>query len=268
MIMRVEIMVCAAFLAILTSSVLAQTSAPASSAASAPASASAPVVSEELMKLLKAWQAAGDDNKTLTADIDYKVESSVTGDVEIRTGTTSYQKAGDTTPARFRVQFDTLKTEAGPAMKENVIYAFDGLWLRVLKAKLKQMTRYQVALPGEKIEPLRLGKGPFPLPFGQNADDVLANFNVRQRPAAKSDPADTDHLELIPKTDKIKDFTKLDIWLDKKTHLPAKIVTIEQNKNVSTVVFKNVKAGMELKDVVFSPALPAGWEEIVEPLKK
>ena len=66
----------------------------------------------------------------------------------------------------LRIAFETLRQGAGRKIRAKVDYAFDGQWFTVAKHRIRQMTRYQVAVKGEHVEPMRLGKGPFPLPFG------------------------------------------------------------------------------------------------------
>ena len=60
-------------------------------------------------------------------------------------------------------------------------WAFDGQFLTEVKHRIKQQTRYQLAAEGQKIEPMRLGKGPFPLPFGQKVEEVVKYFDVTSR---------------------------------------------------------------------------------------
>ena len=47
----------------------------------------------------------------------------------------------------------------------------------------------QVAEAGQKVNPFEIGRGPFPLPFGQKTADVLKNFDVSTRPPQAGDLA-------------------------------------------------------------------------------
>jgi len=221
-------------------------------------------------KLLDQLEAAGEKHATLRAEIDYHVEMPTTGDSERRTGWVAYQKQTDKTPAKFRIHFDTLRMGEGRKIRAKVDYAFDGAWLTVAKHRIKNMTRYQVVAEGRKIQPLRLGKGPFPVPFGQKAEDVLKYFEVSTRPANKDDPADTNYLELQTRRRFRKEisFRTLRMWIARKTHLPVKAVSVDGKKNVTTVIFENTRTGVKFDDKMFHLPRKAGWQYSVEPLDR
>ena len=81
--------------------------------------------------------------------------------------------------------------------------------------------------PGEKIDLLKLGEGPFPLPIGQKKEAVHEQFEVTKEPALKDDPPGTVRVRLIPKpgTQFERKFDAIDVWVDTKTHMPARIET-------------------------------------------
>jgi outer membrane lipoprotein-sorting protein len=217
---------------------------------STPATASAPAVDPQVAELLARIEAAGNEYKTIRAELELSV------------------------PAKFRFHFDTLTQGGSPAKKEPLDYAFDGLFLTVRKEKLKEMTRYQVAAEGQKIEPLRLGQGPFPLPFWQKAEDVKKYFTVATRPAAAGEPKDTVYLRLSTRDEYKKEmnFDRLEMWLDAKTLLPAKFITVELrgSKNVTTVTLTNATTNKEVDPKLFDLPRPTepGWTYRVEPLEK
>lgn len=251
-----------------TSTSATSITAPASTT-SAPATSTAPAVDEAAMKLLVQLEQAGEKYNTLQAAIDYRVENAVLGTDEFHTGSVAYQRRTDKMPAKFRIQFDTAKYGSSAASAEKVEYAYDGLWLTISKGKIKNMTRRQYNAPGEKDDPFKLGKGPFPLPFGQPADEVVSMFAARTRDARSSDPKNTAFLELtpLPGQEKDYDFIRLQMWVDQDTLLPAKIISSDRNRDIKTVIFKDVKAGAELDQKLFKPDKPAGWELIIEPMK-
>jgi len=109
-------------------------------------------------KILKDLEQAGDKYPTLSGNVEYIVVNSDTEETQTRTGTIVYQKGDDKTPMKLRIQFDTRKDGDRPATKEQVVYALDGLWITVMKFRNKEMTRYQVAAPGQKVDPLLVGQ--------------------------------------------------------------------------------------------------------------
>ncbi len=258
---------------------------------------SAPAVDPAVMAILKRLEAAGEKYPNITANIDYKVDMLQTGDTESRTGRVYYQGPTEKTPAKFRIHFDTLRQGKGPKIKDVVDYAFDGAWLTVRKERIKQMSRYQVARPGEKVNPLQLGKGPFPVPFGQKADTVIKHFRPTTRPTRntgvslvdrstgvspvkkhgrdghatlKTDPKDTDYIKLTTRRRYRKEFSVvwLEMWISRKTSLPVKIVAEDRSENQTTVIFKDTKTPKSFDKKIFTlPRPPAGWEYHVEKFK-
>ncbi len=227
--------------------------------------------SPEAMKLLDRLEKAGREHKTVEATIDYLVEDMLTGDREQRTGWVAFRKGQKDDPDNFRVCFQTLKLGEGGSAKVQVDYAFDGQVLTVAKHRIKQMTRYSVAAPGEKVEAMKLGRGPFPLPFGQTVEDMLAFFKAETRPAGKSpaaeEPQDADYLLLTTRLDKRKqtNMDKAEMWIDRKTGLPVRIVSREnKTKKVTTLNFGEIKTNRELSAETFLLPKPPGWNLTVE----
>jgi len=239
----------------------------AKTAASAPASAAA--IDPAAMKLLQRLEAAGKKFPNITANIDYVVDLVQAGDKERRTGKVYYQAADPTKnrPACFRIHFDTLSQSGGPRIKNVVDYVFDGAWLTVRKERIKQLIRYQVAPPGKKIEPLQLGKGPFPVPFGQKARRVTEYFKVTTRQPRKGDPPKTDYLRLVTRKRHQRELTVrwLQMWVSTDTALPVKIIAGDRSQNVSTVAFDKIETPKSFpKDTFDLPTPGRDWDVRVE----
>lgn len=228
-----------------------------------------PAVSPEAMAILKDLEAAGETYKALKADVKYVVENRLTGDVETRTGWVAFQQASDTQPARFRVSFETLALGNGRPTKQQVDYIFDGQWLKVAKHNIKSLTHYQVAAEGERVEPLRIGKGPFPVPFGQKADEVTRLLDVEVKDPDKDAPEGSDYLLLAPRRVHRGDvnFNELELWVDRKTHLPAQVRSRDESHNITTVTFTDIQTQAEMKPEWFTFEKPAGWSLQIERLK-
>jgi len=223
------------------------------------------------MKLLIALEAAGVRYKTVRADIEYRLVNRRLGDSETRTGWVAYQARQTDDPAKFRIHFRTLRQGRGKRLLAMVDYAFDGRWLTVKKHSIRQLSRYQVAAAGQKVEPLRLGQGFFPLPFGQKAADVLTYFDVRTRKPNPTDPKDTDYLKLTirPGHRRTMNVERMEMWIDRKTHLPVRIQSRDRSRNDTTVRFTNVKTNPKLDKGVFFLPKPRGWKRVrIETLKR
>jgi hypothetical protein len=163
----------------------------------------------------------------------------------------------------FLIHFD--KTEADGVLGKQEWYLFDGLWLCETLERIKQVTKRQIARPGEKVDLFDLERAPFPLPFGQKKETILRNFDVTLAPQATADPPDTDHLVCIPKAESrlYRKYDKLEFFVRKDIHLPGRVVVVKSDGlEVSTADFpdlsaQSINAGVTKKDF----ALPDAWKK-------
>ncbi|MBN1554309.1 MAG: outer membrane lipoprotein carrier protein LolA [Phycisphaerae bacterium] len=220
--------------------------------------------------ILDRLEQAGQKYATLRAEVEFEVVNRMTGERIRHTGWVAYQKEIQDQPARFRVHFDTQRLEDGPKTKEVVDYFYDGQFFTRDQYKTKTRTRWQVAAEGERVEALKIGKGPFPVPFGQKTADVLSYLQAGTRNPQASDPPDTDYLKLTPLPGKDKDvnFIRLEMWVSRKTHLPVKIHVRDAEQNAKTVIFANTKTDTKVDEKLLNPPKPAGFELIVQRMGK
>jgi hypothetical protein len=239
-------------------------SSPATRAATEPAA----------MKILRDLEDAGKKYGTIRADIDYDLVNRELGDSEKRTGWVAYQRRSTpgepNAPSKFRITFDTLKLGAGavsPAVRD---FIFDGQWMADLNHKIRTITEYQLAAKGQRIDPLRIGKGPFPLPFGQKAEEVLEHFDAVTRPPNQYDPNGTVYLRLMirPEHKRTLAIERLEMWIDRNTNLPVKVRSLDQSNNDTTVVFKNIQTNRPQDAEAFVIPRKAGWQRTVRPLEE
>jgi len=211
---------------------------------------------------LAAMEEAGRQHGRIAATLDYEVDQPMTGDRELRSGSIRYQRQTEDTPPQFYVGFDTLKLGDGATLKDKVEYAFDGRWLTIAKHRIKQMTRYEIAAEGETVEAFRLGKGPFPVPFGQEAQAMKEYFVITTRPPGPADPANTTYLKLVPRDAHKEDlsFVLLEMWIDRNTSLPVRLVSRDASRNTTTVTFSEIETDVTFDAADFRLPAPVGWE--------
>jgi hypothetical protein len=236
-----------------------------------PTTATAPAVDPEAMRILRELEAAGEEHEALRAEVTYEVIDRLTGDSETREGRVFFRRGDEKDrPTKFRISFRTLRQAGGPKILAQVDYAFDGHWLTVAKHRIKQMTRYQVVTEGKQAQPLKLGKGPFPVPFGQKADDVVEYFHVTTRPPREGEPENADYLKLVTRdshSDEVS-FTQLEMWVNRKTHLPVKLVSRDKSERTTAVTFEKIETGVELSEETFHLPRRLGWQYRVERLER
>ena len=222
-------------------------------------------------QILDALDARGRNLKAFVADVSLTEGDASLANEVTRTGRASYQDLGDGS-ARLRVTFDQ-RDDGRRIFEEKIEYLLEGGWLTDRDYRKKIEVRRQVLREGEKIDLLKLGEGPFPLPIGQKKEAVYEQFDVEKVAPAKDDPAGTIHVRLTPKPGGqfARKFDEIDVWVDTKTNMPARIDTV-QGETVRTTVLKNFTANPEpaLTDADFAlPKIQDGeWDLHLEPFKE
>jgi len=213
-------------------------------------------------QVLDALDARGQGLKDFVADVKMKEEDPALAISSIRAGKVWFQNKGGG-DARMRVRFDTRAEEGGPEKKDPKEYFYDQGWLVDRDYRSRNQTRYQVVRPGEKINLLKVGEGPFPLPIGQDKASVHEQFDVAKVEAKKGDPEGTIHLELKPKkgTRLARRFDKIDVWVDRKSDMPTRIETTDvEGKNVRTTELSNIRVNAGLGEGDFKlPEIDDSW---------
>ena len=212
----------------------------------------APIDDPSIDPILQQLDQVGRSLKEFSAKIKLTETDNLGGDT-IRDGTAYFQKKPDG-GARIHVIFNReIDPQAKLARMNKIEYLLDGPWLIDRNYRTKQEVKREVLKPGQKLNLFKLGEGPFPLPIGQRPADVHKAFEVRKVPPANDDPAHTTHLELIPRpgTDLARKFHSIDVWVDEKSHMPARVDTVDTKQQMTR--------STELKDIVVNP--PGGLPE-------
>jgi hypothetical protein len=223
----------------------------------------------DLDTVLDALNARGRDLKNFTADVALHTLDNRTGEDSAQLGQVVFDGAN----SRIKVSFDRKETEGADGkrmtQKQRLDYVLEGGWLTDRDYRKKLEVRRQVLKPGQQMNLLKLGEGPFPLPIGQDKEEVKKQFTVTLIPPAADDPKDTVHVKLVPKrgTQFEKRFKQIDVFVDAKTNMPARIDTLEPAGTTRTTELKNVKLNPGVKPEDF--ALPnidqEGWNRREEP---
>ena len=173
---------------------------------------------------------------------------------------------------RFLIRFDQNTTD-GVVEKEKEWHVFDGRWYTEARERTKTIIKREVVKAGDKgAEDLfRIGKGPFPMPFGQKKDEITRHFTIKLVPAAPGDPPNTDHLECtpIPGSDMDRRFGKVHFLIDRALDVPVRLTTVaKEDMQEISATFTNVKLnkGMPASEVNL-PSL-SGYQVTEEPLEE
>lgn len=131
--------------------------------------------------LLDALETADAHIRTLEADIVYDRVFMLQGDRHVRYGRLSFRvdpSPPGGPPARtFAIHFDSLVLD-GAIRDDRQAWIFDGHWLVEKRFAEKQYIARQITKPGTRVDPLRLGEGPLPIPIGQRKADILDRYSA------------------------------------------------------------------------------------------
>jgi hypothetical protein len=223
-------------------------------------------------EILDALDARGRDLKAFTADVSLSEGDETLANEVTRRGKVLYQDRGNG-QARLRVVF--AKRETGKrSFDEKIEYLLQDGWLIDRTYEKHIEVKRQVLHPGEKIDLLKLGQGPFPLPIGQKKDAVHEQFDVKKIAPGKDDPKNANvHVQLAPKqgTQFERKFDVIDVWVDPKTNMPARIDTV-QGDTVKTTVLENFKPNPDPpltdKDFILPAIDKTKWDLHEEPFSE
>ncbi len=209
---------------------------------------------------------AGKGLKAFTSTVSLNEKDTTTGDDFTRLGKVWYQVKGNG-DARLRVLFETKIVDDKPRA-DKVEYVLDDGWLTDRAYRTQKETRRQVLRPGQKINLLKLGEGPFPLPIGQDKQDVYQEFDVSLTPSGETDPGI--HLTLTPKeTSKFsRKFKQIDVWVDAATKFPVRIDTLDRNEAISRSTLLKITPAPEMAAADFALEPVTGWKTFVEPFEE
>jgi hypothetical protein len=247
--------------------------APAETGGPAAAAAPAPPGGVSVDAILDALDRQGDQMKDFTADVALTESDELTKEAFTRAGKVQFQRLPDG-DARIHVVFATKKTGEGQPKLEKIEYLLEKGWLTERNYRRQENVRRQILKPGEKIDLLKLGEGPFPLPIGQAKEDVKQMFEVTVIPPAPTDPAGTVRGRLKPKpqTQFDRRFGSIDVWVDPNAQMPRRIETLDRNEQTrQTTDLENVKANTGLTDADFRLApvnAKDGWKLRDEPFEE
>jgi len=221
--------------------------------------------------VLDALQASGKDLKSFTADVAMKIEDEVMSTSSTQIGKAWFQTKPGGEP-KIHLVFDQKKAGDKIVPQKRQEFLLDDGWLTSRDENKKHETRIQLVPAGQKMNLFQLGKGPFPLPIGQDKKDVYAQFEVKMMPAGKNDPANSIHLQLTPKpgTPLDQNFSTIDAWIDCATRMPTRMATEnKKHTEIKTTDLLNLVFNPTIKpEDLQLPPLPEKWTTIDKPLSR
>ena len=232
-----------------------------------------PQPSSAVSAALQMLQARGKTLHNFSADLKVTVHHLRTDEKDMNIGKIWYLRQGRAT--KFDIRFNMLVVDGAIARRHadhDII--FDGRWLIDRNGSAKIYRKIQLVGAKKDFNPLRLGRGPIPIPIGQRPAMVLREFHVRiipnQTPAKGPAPKVCFiHLRLVPRDKRAFAFIELNFWINPVLALPVKIERIDQDGTPTVAVLSKIKINQRMRHNfhVAAPARGSGWTVDIEPLK-
>ncbi len=210
-----------------------------------------------VLNILKALQHRGSTLHNFQAHLVVQVHHLRTDEKDMNIGHIWYRRSNGKT--EFDIRFNMLVVDGAIAKRHaDHDIVFDGRWLIDRNGSAKIFRKIEIAPPGKKFNPLRLGQGPIPIPIGQDPVEVEREFHVRLLHDKKM-PANTVGLQLLPRDKAAFTFLEVDFWLDTKTWLPIKIIRIDPDGTPTTALLTKMVINRPMHHDFHLAAPGAGW---------
>jgi len=218
--------------------------------------------------ILKQLNQKTSELKSYQGQIEYKFSQPLLESETLRKGVLYYKK-GDGKSA-LRINFQTLKQDDEDEQKYIEQYIFDGVWLTHIDYQIKQVKKHQLAEPNEPVDAFDLAGRNFPIIGFSKVEDLKKQFEISLVKRQGGKAGNFVQLNLKVKPDSIykDDYTSVDLWVDKKSYLPAAIRAISTEEDFYAIKLLDAKVNEKLDKKVFDFEVPKGFGMEIIPLKK
>ncbi|MFQ5413102.1 MAG: hypothetical protein ACE5E6_01455 [Phycisphaerae bacterium] len=236
-----------------------------------PPGASVDTMRRRVDTILTELERRGDGLKDIRCKVRYVEDDRLNLTRREKEGTILLQMA-EPNP-RILIYFDRTKVDDVRPKKQKQWYLFDGAWAYSAIERVGQVTKQQVARPGERINLFDIENSPFPLPFGHKKEDIRGSFDVALVAPAKGDPPGADHLVCIPKADSrvARKYKKVEFFILRDVHLPVRVVVTKNGFETNTADFpdlsaKSINTGVRASDFA-QPRAWRGYGWVIQPIE-
>lgn len=224
----------------------------------------------EIDNILQKLNSQKANIKTYQADIEYLFiqDPELLDSRIVRTGKIYYKKADK--GSKLVIKFDTFKQDDEKKEKRKEEYIFDGVWLKIIDYKNKTVNSYQKARKEKPVDAFELISRDFPMIGFSTNEDLRKHFDIKMLAKDKNTDNKLVRLKMDVKKGSTysQNYTSVDFSIDKKTFLPARIVTTSTEGDIYDIKLLVPKINKNLKDSVFKLETPTDFRENKHPIKK
>jgi outer membrane lipoprotein-sorting protein len=227
--------------------------------------------------ILKQLKQKTKELESYQCQIEYLFSQPLFESETLRKGDLYYQRFGKKT--KLRINFQTLKQDDekeqkyieqyiidGPQLA-NIDYKFVGIWLVHIDYQIKTVKCRQLAQPAEPNESadaFDLVSRNFPMIGFTQASDLQKEFEIKLvEPEQQAQAENLIQLRLNVKPDSNykNDYTSIDFWIDKSLYLPAKIVAVSTEDDISQIRFIKPIVNKKLSETIFDFKIPNDFDK-------
>ena len=202
-------------------------------------------------------------------EYDFIQEPELLADTTIRKGEIMYLKRELDGERRsfLRVNFETLQQQDLEEEKHREYYLFDGVKLTRVDYELKQVNVDYMAKEDEPVEVFELLDRHFPIIGFSGTSNLEKEFDIKL--AESEDVSKYHHLSLDVKADSRykEEYKKVDFYIDKKSSLPMRIVTVSTEGDIYDIKFSGLNTEKKLVKADFEVETPPDFVKNENQLK-
>jgi outer membrane lipoprotein-sorting protein len=190
---------------------------------------------DKLKVVLERLDRAAAEFRSAEASFEWDQYQRVTDETEKQQGKVYFRRAGGS------MQMAANVTDPPPV--KNVLYS--GGKVQLYQANTDHLDIYDAGKNNGAVESFLV------LGFGGSGRDMLKSFDVTYGGSEKVNDVDTDKLELIPKTDKVKGmFNRIELWIDPRgISIQQKFISPEGDYRITH--YTNIIPNKKIADSVF-----------------
>jgi outer membrane lipoprotein-sorting protein len=247
----------------------------------------------EVDTVLKQLNQKTSELKSFQAKIEYKYRQPLLESEKLQKGDFYYAKFDKSSKLRLNFKTSKIDDEDEEEYREEYIVLdgaglsypgrlFKGMWVVQIDYEMEGVRYVQLTDAGDPNKPVDvfdLINKNFPMVGFSRIEDIKKQFEITLVEQKKTESEDfiQVHLKVKPKSVYKDDYEHIDFWIDRKSGLPVKIVTVStepvtesiEQKDVFEIKFIKSQFNKKIDMNVFDIKMPAGFgEPEIMPLKK
>lgn len=235
--------------------------------------------------VLKQLNQKTSELKSFQAKIEYKYRQPLLESEKLQKGDFYYAKFDKSSKLRLNFKTSQIDDEDEEEYREEYVVLdgaglshpgrlFKGMWAVQIDYEMEGVRYIQLTDAGDPNKPVDvfdLINKNFPMVGFSRIEDIKKQFEITLVEQKKTEPEDfiQVHLKVKPNSVYKDDYEHIDFWIDRKSGLPAKIVTVSTEpatepvelKDVFEIKFINPQFNKKIDMNVFDIKIPAGFGE-------